>query len=374
MRDPGRRAIHEEAGNMTLADDLKQARAALTMIHGEPFNAEAPPEALKGDITPTELHYVRSNFTIPAHDGTLEVGGAVEHPRTLTLDDLRAMPPVERVVTLECAGNGRLAMRPLPVGEPWGDYAVSTARWTGALLHQVLEQAKPAAEGVEVRFAGADHGPYLLQPVLADTDRSDLTFEQSLTLAYATDPEAEILIAYEMNGEPLNPDHGAPFRLIVPNWYGVASVKWLKHIDVLTEPYVGEFETGHYMYEWADRPHEPVTLMRVRARITDPVPGATIPAGAYTVRGKAWSGTGPITSVDVSLTGEGEWHAAELEPPKGPYQWQDWSFHWQATTPGRHTLRARATDAAGNVQPDVPPWNRLGYGNNAIEVLHVDVR
>jgi DMSO/TMAO reductase YedYZ molybdopterin-dependent catalytic subunit len=359
---------------MTLADDLQQARAALTMIHGEPFNAEAPPEALKGDITPTELHYVRSNFTIPAHDGNLEVGGAVEHPRTLTLDDLRAMPPVERVVTMECAGNGRLAMRPLPVGEPWGDYAVSTARWTGALLHQVLEQAKPAAEGVEVRLAGADHGPYLLQPVLADTDPSDLTFEQSLTLAHATDPQAEILIAYEMNGEPLNPDHGAPFRLIVPQLYGVASVKWLKHIDVLTEPYVGEFETGHYMYEWADRPHEPVTLMRVRARITDPAPGATIPAGTYTVRGKAWSGTGPVTDVHLSLTGEGEWHAAQLEPPSGPYQWQDWSFEWQAAKVGRHTLRARATDAAGNVQPDVPPWNRLGYGNNAIEVSYVDVR
>jgi DMSO/TMAO reductase YedYZ molybdopterin-dependent catalytic subunit len=201
-----------------------------------------------------------------------------------------------------------------------------------------------------------------------------LTFVRSLTLAQATDPEAEILIAYEMNGEPLNPDHGAPFRLIVPHWYGVASVKWLKHIDVLTEPYVGEFETGHYMYQWADRPHERVTLMRVRARITDPARGATIPAGIYTVRGKAWSGTGPITNVDVSLTGEGDWHAAEVEPPKGPYQWQDWSFEWQATEAGRYTLRARATDAAGNVQPEVPPWNRLGYGNNAIEVTYVDVR
>jgi DMSO/TMAO reductase YedYZ molybdopterin-dependent catalytic subunit len=359
---------------MTLAHDLEKARAALTMIHGDPFNAEAPPEALKGDITPTKLHYVRSNFTVPAHDGTLEIGGAVEHPRSLTLDDLRAMPSVERVVTMECAGNGRLAMRPLPAGEPWGDYAVSTARWTGALLHQVLEQAKPAAAGVEVRFTGADHGPYLLRPVLADTSRSDLTFVRSLTLAHATDPQAEILIAYEMNGEPLNPDHGAPFRLIVPHWYGVASVKWLKHIDVLTEPYVGEFETGHYMYQWADRPPERVTVTRVRARITDPARGATVPAGTYTVRGKAWSGTGPITNVDVSLTGEGDWHPAQLEPPKGPYQWQDWSFAWEATEPGRHSLRARATDAAGNVQPEVPPWNRLGYGNNAIEVSYVDVR
>ena len=359
---------------MTVADDLKQARAALTMIHGEPFNAEAPPEALQGDITATELHYVRSNFLVPNHDGTLEVDGAVEQPTTLTLDDLRAMPAVERVVTLECAGNGRLAMRPLPAGEPWGDYAVSTARWTGALLHQVLEQARPTADGVDVRFGGADHGSYLLHPVLRNVDASDLTFERSLSLAHAIDPAAEILIAYEMNGEPLNPDHGAPFRLIVPNWYGVASVKWLKHIDVLTQPYIGEFETGHYMYEWPDRPHEPVTVLRVRARVTDPIPGATIPAGTHTVRGKAWSGTGPVTDVHISFTGEGDWHPAKLEPPKGPYQWQDWSLEWDATAVGRHSLRARATDAGGNVQPDVPPWNRLGYGNNAIEVSYVDVR
>jgi DMSO/TMAO reductase YedYZ molybdopterin-dependent catalytic subunit len=176
-----------------------------------------------------------------------------------------------------------------------------------------------------------------------------------------------------MNGEPLTPDHGAPFRLIVPNWYGVASVKWLKRIDVITEHYCGEFQTGHYVYEWADRPHEYVTAMRVRARITDPAPGATIAAGPHTVRGKAWSGTGPIAQVHVSLTGEGDWHEARLAPAQRPYQWQDWSFDWEANAPGRHTLRARATDAAGNVQPDVPPWNRIGYGNNAIEVSCVDV-
>src|SRR5215218_2638478 len=183
---------------MTLADDLEQARAALTMIHGEPFNAEAPPEALIGDITPTHLHYVRSNFPVPAHDGTLEVGGAVQHPRTLTLDDLRAMPPVERVVTLECAGNGRLAMRPLPAGESWGDYAVSTARWKGALLHQVLAEAGPSADGVEVRFSGANHGRYILHAVLPDTDTSDLSFVRSLRLDDAIDPRAEMLLAYEM--------------------------------------------------------------------------------------------------------------------------------------------------------------------------------
>jgi DMSO/TMAO reductase YedYZ molybdopterin-dependent catalytic subunit len=358
---------------MAVTDDLASARAALQMINPAPYNAEAPPEALAGEITPTEFHYVRSNFAVPAHDGTLEVGGAVDNPLTLTLDDLRAMPAHERAVTLECAGNGRLEMRPLPTGEPWGDYAVSTARWRGAMLHEVLQQARPAADGVDVRFQGADHGAYHLTPVLADTDKHDLAFVRALPLSHAADPAAEILIAYEMNGKPLGADHGSPFRIIVPHWYAVASVKWLKRIDVLTEPYEGEFQTGHYMYEWADRPPERVDIMRVRARITAPAAGSTLSAGRCTVRGKAWSGTGPVTRVEVSLTGDGEWHAAQLDPQSGPYHWQEWSFDWDATDIGRHTLRARATDAAGNVQPEVPPWNRLGYGNNAIEVIFVDV-
>src|SRR3954465_16050393 len=229
---------------MAVTDDLAGARAALQMINPAPYNAEAPPEALTGDTTPTQFHYVRSNFALPTHDGTLEVGGAVDNPLTLTLDDLRAMPAHEPAVTLECAGNGRLAMRPLPIGEPWGDYAVSTARWKGALLHEVLALAGPAADGVEVRFQGADHGPYHLAAVLADTNAEDLSFVRALPLAPAADPAADILIAYKMNGEPLGEDHGAPFRMIVPHWYAVASVKWLKRIDVLTEPFAGEFQTG----------------------------------------------------------------------------------------------------------------------------------
>jgi DMSO/TMAO reductase YedYZ molybdopterin-dependent catalytic subunit len=351
---------------MAAAESLQHTLPALTMIQPEPFNAEAPPEALAGAITPTDLHYVRSNFALPVHDGTLTIGGAVREPMTLILDDLRGLPAIERTVTLECAGNGRLGLTPLPAGEPWGKYAVSTARWTGARLHEVLARAGPAAAGVNVVFEGADHGRYY--------QFEDIGFGRSLTLAHAADPAAEILIAYEMNGEPLRREHGAPFRLIVPRWYGMASVKWLKRIDVSAETYDGEFQAGHYMYEWGDQTREPVTLMRVRARITDPAPLSSIPAGPCTVAGKAWTGTGPVTRVEVSLRGEGEWYPARLEPPAGPYQWQDWSFDWPAARTGRHTLRARATDAAGNVQPDLPPWNRLGYGNNAIEVIYVDVR
>ena len=358
---------------MTQQEELDRARSALVMINPAPYNAEAPPAALAGDVTATGMHYVRSNFALPEHDGTLEIGGAVDSPTTLTLEDLRAMPSREQAVTLECAGNGRLDMRPLPTGEPWGDHAVSTARWTGVPLHEVLRRAGASSDGVQVRFEGADHGGYHLTPVLPETG-PDLTFVRALPLAQATDPDAGILIAYLMNGEPLGPDHGAPMRLVVPHWYAVASVKWLKRIDVLTEPFVGEFQTGHYMYEWPDRAPEPVTHMRVRARITDPAPGSTIDAGPHIIRGKAWSGSGPITRVDISLTGEGDWQPATVEPPGDASQWQAWSFQWDATAVGRHTLRARATDAAGNVQPDVPPWNRLGYGNNAIEVPFVDVR
>jgi len=355
----------------TTETDIQHMRSQLVMINPQPYNAEAPPHGLAADITPTGEHYVRSNFAIPAHDGTLTLGGAVEKPQSLTLQDLRALPALERAVTLECAGNSRLDTKPLPTGEPWGGCAVSTAVWRGARLSDVLARAHPHADGVEVRFTGADSGTYHLTPVLPETG-DHLAFVRSLALPYAADPASEILIAYDMNGSPLGPDHGSPFRLVVPHWYAVASVKWLKSIDVLTEPFSGEFQTGHYMYEWPDRTHEPVTHMRVRARITDPAPAAVIPAGVYTLRGKAWSGTGPVTAVELSFTGAGAWQAAHVDAPTGPYRWQNWTFTWEAT-PGRHSLRARATDAAGNVQPDVPPWNRLGYGNNAVEVQFVDV-
>jgi DMSO/TMAO reductase YedYZ molybdopterin-dependent catalytic subunit len=269
-----------------------------------PFNAEAPPEALHVDITPTDLHYVRSNFALPEHDGTLEIGGAVANSITVTLDDLRALPPLER-------GRHPRMRRERPASDETaahrrtvGGYAVSTARWTGARLHDLLAQAQPTADGVEVLFRGADHGPYHLSAILDDTDQQELTFERALPLDLAVDPAAEILIAYEMNRQPLLPDYGAPFRLLVPHWYAVASLKWLKRIDIITQPVTGEFQTGHYIYEWPDKPHERVSLMRVRARITDPAPGAVIP----------------------------------------------------------------------NVQPDIPLWNRLGYGNTAVEFIYIDVR
>lgn len=343
-------------------------RSGLLMIKGAPFNAETPLEGLREAITPTPLHYVRSNFDLPAHDGTLVVGGAVANPLALSVDDLKALGEETLTVTLECAGNGRVGLMPLPTGEPWTGQAVATATWTGVPLRLVLERAAPRAEGVEVSFTGADNGPYRGGPVIS--------FVRSLALDRALDPAARVLVAWAMNGEPLNADHGAPLRLVVPGWYGMAAVKWLKSIEVLTAPYQGQFQTKSYVFEWQDRPWEPVSAMRPKALITDPVADATLAPGTVTVRGKAWSGAGPITGVEVSIDGAGEWRPAQLAPATAESVWQEWSFEWtiKPNETGRHVVRARATDATGAVQPDLPEWNRLGYGNNAAQVLVVYAR
>ena len=262
---------------MTVADDLEAARASLVMINPAPYNAEAPPAALVGDVTPTELHYVRSNFAVPDHDGTLEIGGAVgttDDPdprrparacRPTTTRSRSSAPATGAWRCGRCRPGNPGATSPSP--RPAGPERCCTRSW---------RRSSPRRDGVELLAQGADHGAYHLQAILPETDQDNLTFTRSLPIDQATDPASGILIAYEMNGQPLGRDHGAPFRLIVPHWYAVASVKWLKRLDVLTEPYTGEFQTGHYIYEWPDQPHEPVTLMRVRARITDPAPGSTI--------------------------------------------------------------------------------------------------
>ena len=190
---------------MTRRRDLDAARAALVMINPAPYNAEAPPAPSLARSPPPSCTTSAATSRCPTHDGTLEIGGAVDNPTTLTLDDLRAMPAHDATVTLECAGNGRLEMRPLPTGEPWGDYAVSTARWTGALLHEVLAQARPSSRRRRRPVRG--RRPRRLPPQAGAPrhrqGRPDLRARPAA--AHAADPAAGILIAYEMNGEPLGP-------------------------------------------------------------------------------------------------------------------------------------------------------------------------
>ena len=338
----------------------------LVLVRASPFNAETPYRALAEPITPVASHYVRSNFPLPSHGGMLTVGGSVANPLRLSLADIAAMPAVTVPVTLECAGNGRVGMQPLPVGEPWAGTAVGTANWTGVPLASVLALAGPDSRAVEVAFLGADNGPY--------KGGETVHFGRSLAIGRALDPTALILIATMMNGDPLTPDHGAPLRLVVPGWYGMASVKWLDRIEVRQVPFDGPYQVRSYVYEWEDGPPEPVASGRVRALVTDPATSSVIALGPMTVRGWAWSGGTAVTAVELSTDGGDAWRNAELGEPVGDWAWRPWSCDWTPGGEGRHVLRARATTVTGETQPDRSRWNRQGYGNNATLAVVVDVR
>lgn len=333
------------------------------------LNLEAPLRALAQPVTPTENFYQRTNFLVPEIDPavwSLSIGGAVRNALTLDLDELRALPPHTVDVTMECAGNGRSFVTPLPSGQPWKLGAVSTGTFAGVRLRDVLERAGVDAGAVEVRFAGADAGS-------VGPDRT-VRFERSLPVERAMHPD--VVLAWEMNGEPLRPPHGYPLRLVVPGWYGVASVKWLTEIQVLDAPFDGHFQTERYIYvgEPGVADGTPVTRMRVRALIVQPGEGERVDVGAATlVRGTAWSGEAPVARVEVSVDGGSTWRDADLGTTASPYAAIAWSLAWTPAHPGTHVLLARASDAAGNVQPVEHVWNELGYGNNAVHRLEVEV-
>ena len=184
-----------------------------------------------------------------------------------------------------------------------------------------------------------------------------------------------MLLAYAMNGEPLPVQHGYPLRLIVPRWYAVASVKWLTEIEVTDAPFAGHYQIDKYGYEWerdGTVVREAVTLQRVRALITDPEPNARVRPGEVTVRGVAWSGAAPIARVEVSVGGR-DWQTARLVGERNRHSWQWWELVTRIERPGVVTLRARATDLADRIQPEHAEWNRLGYGNNSIQQVPIEV-
>jgi DMSO/TMAO reductase YedYZ molybdopterin-dependent catalytic subunit len=352
-------------------DVYEQAIAAGLVVHRpHPLNAEtAIPALLGGAVTPTPRFYVRNHFQIPELDANtwrLEVGGLVERPLSLTLRDLQQLPSQTMVVTLECAGNGRARFDPPAEGEKWNLGAAGTAAWTGVPLVEVLDRVAPRAAASEIVFRGADSGTVL--------DRHGVRYERSLTVADARGSEA--LLAYAMNGEPLPREHGFPLRLIVPRWYGMTAVKWLTEIDLVDEPFAGHFQTNAYFYEWSDDgevAREPVTLQNVRSLITEPSDGDEIDRGEVVIRGVAWSGAAPIGRVEVSIAG-GPWSEARLAEERVGTSWSRWELATRLEHAGTTTIRARATDLAGRTQPDEPRWNRLGYGNNAIQQVVLRVR
>jgi len=252
-------------------------------------------------------------------------------------------------------------------GEQWNLGAVSTAEWTGVTLAEVLDRAGVKADASEVVFRGADSGRL-------DASSEPIRFERSLSVGNAQG--SEVLLAYAMNGEALPIVHGYPLRVIVPGWYAVASVKWLTEIDVIGKPLSAHYQTERYFFEWQrgeEVVREPVSLQRVRSLITEPEPDSEVEQGELPIRGVAWSGAAPIAQVEVKIGG-GPWQNARLVGERKRYSWQGWELIARLERPGSVEISARATDMASRTQPDLPEWNRLGYGNNAIQKIRVDVR
>ena len=336
-----------------------------TRNHGMPL------EALRYDITPPGLHYLLVHYDIPVVDPAswrLNVHGQVRSPLQLSLDDLRGMPSVTLPVTMECAGNGRSLYSPRRLSQPWFLEAIGTAEWTGARLREVIQLARVRDSAVEFVFTGMDRG-------VEGGQQQD--YARSLSITEAT--RSEVILAYEMNGEPLPPQHGFPLRLVVPGWYGMTSVKWLGRIEAVSTPFTGYQMDSAYRYSKSDdAPGPRVNRMRVRSLMTPPgVPDfltrrRIAAPGKDEVIGKAWSGHGRITRVEFSPDGGRSWADARLGQPVSEYAWTPWSVTW-TTLPGEHTLLCRATDAAGNTQPDVAEWNTGGYGNNACHRVQITV-
>lgn len=338
----------------------------------EPFNAgPAPGRLLQNVVTPTGLFFVRSHAPVPEVDARrfrLSVEGLVERALALTVDDLRrnfSWMSVE--ATLVCAGNRRTELfQVAPVtGElPWDHEAVSNARWGGAPLAEVLAEAGVLGEGRHVAFTGFDRVERL---------GARFGFGGSIPVGKALAPE--VLLAYEMNGEPLTPPHGYPLRALVPGYFGARSVKWLGRVEVRREPSDNYFQTSAYRLaeapdgsadgvDWARA--VPLGELPVNSVICDPADGAEVPAGRLTVAGWALAGGGrTVERVDLSGDGGKRWTRCELLR-SDPWSWCFWGGE-VALRPGRHTLVVRALDSAAQLQPErlESVWNVKGYANNA---------
>jgi len=336
-------------------------------------NHGLPLEALRHPVTPLGLHYLLIHFDIPLVDADgwrLEIGGRVARQLTLSLDELQARPARTLAVTLECAGNGRALLGGArAASQPWLVEAVGTAEWTGTPLAPLLEEAGVLPGAVEVVFTGLDRG------VQGDVEHD---YARSLPVEEAL--REEILLAYGVNGQPLPPQHGFPLRLVVPGWYGMTHVKWLRSIEVVDEPFRGWQQALAYRLRASEEDEgRPVGRVLPRSLMVPPgIPDFLsrrryVEAGPCLLEGRAWSGYAPVELVEVSADGGGAWAEAILEEPVGEFAWRGWSYDW-AAEPGEYELCCRATDAIGNTQPLEPVWNLDGYCNNAVHRVPVTVR
>ena len=339
----------------------------IVTIKHEPQIGETPQRALDAWLTPNPHFYVRNHFSIPdirCSTWSLSIDGLITRERRFTLQQLKRFPRVTLPVTMECAGNNRSDLDPPTPGNQFRNGAVSTAYWAGARLSEVLKSAGVRPNAREVLFEGHDIGN-------PEPGVSEMPYTRSLPIDVALHPDT--LLAYEMNGQELPKEHGHPLRLIVPGWYGMASVKWLRKLTVLDTRYSGYFQGHKYVIEDETGNSVPLTTIGVKSLIGKPIDGGTVSMGKVCVTGMAWSGQERIARVDVSSDNGATWEPADIIGPSEKYAWQKWHFTWSPPAPGDYTLMSRAVDERGNVQPMKSRWNRLGYMVNGVKPVDVTV-
>src|ERR1017187_3255896 len=333
---------------------------------------ETPVEYFNTWLTPVPHFFVRNHMHEPselnADEWRLTVSGEVEKPFTLTLSDLSRFESHSVVNTLECAGNGRSLHRPQVPGIQWGKGAVSTGRFSGPRLRDVLQRAGVKSTGKHVMFRGLDEVPGKVPP-----------FIRSIPVEKALD--ADTLVATHMNGAPLTKHHGFPARALVPGWIGAASCKWLTEIKVLESEFVGNFMSPAYRFPNqpgkpgdAVKPEDthPVTALSVKSVISGPRDGESLKAGTVAVHGAAWAGEADIVKVEVSTDGGESWNPAALGHDQAHYAWRLWNYEWKVKS-GDYTVLSRATDSQGRTQPSDPIWNPSGYLYNAADQVKIHV-
>ncbi len=365
-------------GRRELVTNFPQ-KGAMILQRTRPPLLETPFEVFdRGVFTPNDRFYVRWHLaniptTIDPADFRLKIRGHVREPMSLTMHDLlHDFPPFEIAAVNQCSGNSRGLFSPRVTGGQWGNGAMGNALWRGVRLKDVLDRAGVAAGAVQVRFKGLDSG------VLPQTP----SFMKSLAVDHARD--GEVMIAYEMNGEPLPHLNGFPLRLVVPGWYATYWVKMLEDIEVLDKPDDNYWMSKAYLIpdapganvapEQKDVKMVPINRMVPRSFFTSLTDGAAVKRGqTLNVRGIAFGGDTGVAKVLVSADEGRRWQAARLGTNHGMYSFRQWEIPLRFATAGPQTLMVKAVNAAGLAQPDHPNWNGGGYMRNVIESISVQV-
>ncbi|WP_439559236.1 sulfite oxidase [Dyadobacter sp.] len=341
----------------------------------EPSNLEFPFATLKGRITPNARFFVRSHFPFPKLDSNvwkLSITGDVKRTITITYDELRKMPSKTVMATLECAGNGRAKLAPKVKGLLWEQGAVGNAEWTGVPLSALLEKAGLNSDVLEIILEGADKGEITEEP----RSPGEIHFARSISLKKAL--EANVLIAYQMNGKDLPIAHGYPVRAIIPGWYGMASIKWLTNIIATSKPFEGYWQTIEYAY-WKRQANQPtltaVTAVEAKAEIARPMLHEVVAAGKpYRVHGAAWCGEKSVIKVEISTDNGLSWQDVKLLDKEIANVWRLWEFNWQVPSkPSTAGILVRATDSDGHVQPDKHDPDRRTYMVNKTVAMEVEI-